>query len=237
MFGFLFRRKEKTGVRRRSESFWVYAGEFLLVFLGILIALQVENWSQDHKDRKLERVLLSEMLHNLEADLEDLEYNSGMQQRFLNSSQLVLEFLQSNGTWHDSLGRHFSQLMAGSVFDSNNSAYESLKSIGIDLVRNDSLRQQITLVYTARYTKLKTTHDLLFTYIFDHLYPSLRANLHTVIPRELTVPVNLENLRMDNGFIEELNMTIFIYRLFIGTCQEAREAIIELIEEIEKELS
>jgi hypothetical protein len=37
--------------------------------------------------------------------------------------------------------------------------------------------------------------------------------------------------------MEDLNMTIFIYRLFINTSREARETVIELIEEIEKELS
>jgi hypothetical protein len=230
MFGFLF-------IKKQSGSFWIYAGEFILVFLGILIALQVENWNQNRQDRKLERVLLHEMLTNLEADLADIDYNSRMQQRFLNSNELVLEFLQSDLPWHDSLGRHFAELMAGTVFDSNNSAYESLKSIGIDLVRNDSLRQHITLVYTARYMKVKTTQDMLFTYIFDHLYPAMRVNLRTVIPREHTVPVNLEKLRNNTGFIEDLNMTIFIYRIFISTSREAREGVIKLIEEIEKELS
>lgn len=237
MFKFTVRKKKDFAENERSRAYWTYAGEFLLVFLGILIALQVENWNQDRQERKLERVLLHEMLNNLNTDLEDLEYNAQVQQRFLNSNQLVMEFLKSDLPWNDSMGRHFSQLMAGSVFDYNNSAYESLKSIGIELVRNDSLRQHITYVYTARYTKVKTTHEILFTYIFDYLYPSMRENLHTVIPGELTVPVDLEELRNKNDFMEDLNMTIFIYRLFINTSREAREAIVELIEEIEKELS
>ncbi|MEA3461751.1 MAG: hypothetical protein U9R49_07720, partial [Bacteroidota bacterium] len=92
----------------------------------------------------------------------------------------------------------------------NNSAYESLNSIGIDLVRNDSLRQQISLVYEVRYPKVDATQEILFTHIFDHLYPALRTNLKTVSPREMTVPVNLEKLRQNNGFAEDLYMTIFI---------------------------
>lgn len=54
-------RKIKPGkpAGENSRSFWTFAiGEFVLVFLGILIALQVDNWNQERKDRKLEHVLL-----------------------------------------------------------------------------------------------------------------------------------------------------------------------------------
>jgi len=83
MFGFLFRKRGKGNERSRPGNFWISAGEFILVFLGILIALQVENWNQDRQDRKLERIQLYEMLANLYADLEDIEYNIRMQQQYM----------------------------------------------------------------------------------------------------------------------------------------------------------
>ena len=159
-----------------SGSFWSFAiAESVLIFLGILIALQVDNWNQDRKDRKLERVLLSEMLSNL-------------------------------------------------------------KSIGIDLIRNEKLRHEITTVYTVAYNHVKANEDVLFDFMFDKLYPSLRENLRTISPREKTVPMNLDQLRQNNSFKEDLNMTIFVYGLSLRAYWRASEAIGQLIADIEEEL-
>jgi len=233
----LFENNPGKGAKKRKRNFWLYSvGEFVLIFLGILIALQLENLNQKRQEKKLEKVLLSEMLSNLKANQDDIEFNIRLQERFLNSNHVVLEFLKGDQDWHDSLGIHFNYLMGGTVYDNNNSTYESLNSIGIDLVRNDSLRQQITLVYTVRYPKVEKTQDILFTYIFDHLYPALRVNLQTLVPREVTVPVDLEQLRQNNGFLEDLNMTIFIYNLSRRTYQRALVSTEILISDIEKEL-
>jgi hypothetical protein len=211
-------------------------GEFILIFLGILIALQVDNWNQSRQDRKLERNLLSEMRSNLIATQEDIEYNIMMQERYLNSTEVVIDFLKSELPWHDSLGYYFTRIMAGTVFDHNNSAYESLNSIGIDLVHNDSLRQQVSLLFEVRYPKVDLTQDLLFTHVFDHLYPAIRTNLRTIVPGEKTIPLNLDELRQNNGFAEDLYMTIFIYNLSIQTYDRALEETIKLIADIEEEL-
>lgn len=237
MLGFLFKKKGATDEKSRSGSFWVYVGEFILVFLGILIALQVENWNQERQERKLEQVLLKEMLSNLKADLEDIDYNTRTQHGFLNSNRVVLEFLQSELPWHDSLGFHFTHLLGGSVFDNNNSAYESLKSIGIDLIRNDTLRKQISMLYETSYAKVETTQDMLFGYGFNQLYSSLRNNIRTLIPREMAIPVDLTQLRKNNGFLEDLHMTIRIYNLSNYTFMEARKDAEKLIDAIEQELS
>ena len=55
MFRFMHKFRKKTD-EKEGGSFWSFAlGEFVLVFLGILIALQVDNWNQERKDRRLER--------------------------------------------------------------------------------------------------------------------------------------------------------------------------------------
>jgi len=118
-----------------SATFLAYAiGEFVLVFLGILIALQVDNWNQNRKERELERILLTEMLTNLKGDLEDIEYNMRLQRHFQNSNQVVLDFLQNELPWHDSLGRHFKRLAGRALFDVNTSAYEKARESVIELI-------------------------------------------------------------------------------------------------------
>ena len=221
----------------KSGNFWTFViGEFFLVFLGILIALQVDNWNQNRKERKMERVLLSEMLTDLNGDLEDIEANTSAMERYKNANQVVLEFLDSNLPWHDSLGYYFAQLFGGSLFDINTSAYESLNSIGIELIHNDKLRQQITALYSVRYSHVIANQDVMFTMILGHLLPALTENLQTISMRQNAVPVNLDELRQNNSFKEELKTAMFTYQLSIGIYNEAHEQVIRLIAEIEKEL-
>lgn len=52
--------KNKTG------NYLKYAiGEIILVMIGILLALQINNWNNDRIERKLETNILSEILVNL----------------------------------------------------------------------------------------------------------------------------------------------------------------------------
>ena len=164
-------RKIKPGKREgeKSGSFWRFAiAESVLIFLGILLALQVDNWNQERKDRKLERVLLSEMLGNLKVDLDDIKYSIKYLEQYQNSSQLVLDFLNSDLPWNDSLGRHFAQLMVMVLFDVNTSAYESLKSIGIDLIHNEKLRKGITNVYSVAYNHVQAHQSLLSDVLYSN---------------------------------------------------------------------
>lgn len=237
MLRFLFENKEEKQGNKKVRVFWVYAmGEFLLVFLGILIALQVDNWNQRWQEKKLERIVLSEMLIDLKGDLEDINNNINRQNSYLEASQVVLEFLQSDLLWNDSLGVYFAQLFGGSLFDINTSAYESLKSIGIDLISNDRLRQKITMLYSTQYSHVKANQEILYTFLLDHLYPAIREHLRTVRMREMTVPVDLADLRLDHTFLEELHMANFNYRLSQNIYRETLEKVEDLITEIEQEL-
>jgi len=126
--------------------------------------------------------------------------------------------------------------MGGSLFDINTSAYESLNSIGIDLIHNDQLRQQITALYSVRYNHITANQEVLFTLVLDHLHPALAENLQTISMRQMAEPVNLDELRLNNFFKEELKTAMFTYQLSIGIYNEAHEQVIRLIAAIEKEL-
>ena len=52
-----------------AGRYFKYAiGEIILVVIGILIALQINNWNENQKSKKDERYILTEVLKNLEED-------------------------------------------------------------------------------------------------------------------------------------------------------------------------
>ena len=64
----ILRRKliEQGNIRR----YLVYGlGEILLVALGILLALQVNNWNQSQKNRELSKLYVENFIKSVESDI------------------------------------------------------------------------------------------------------------------------------------------------------------------------
>ena len=66
----LFRRiRQDLITANKFSKYFLYAlGEIFLVVIGILIALQINNWNQNRIDSKIEKQLLTELLENLEVN-------------------------------------------------------------------------------------------------------------------------------------------------------------------------
>ena len=147
MFGFLFRRKEKTGVRRRSESFWVYAGEFLLVFLGILIALQVDTWNKARELRAEELQILQNFKASLAKDVAYMNGSKDTYEQARNSMDYLIAYMEKDSPYVDSLKYHFANITLDWVIHYYFSTYEVLKSKDLNLISNDSLRSDLVTYY------------------------------------------------------------------------------------------
>jgi hypothetical protein len=69
MIKFFRKIRQKLLSQNRVTRYLVYAlGEILLVVIGILIALQINNANEAHKARQSERVVLNNLIQDLRAD-------------------------------------------------------------------------------------------------------------------------------------------------------------------------
>ncbi len=146
------------GLKVFKKYIFYTIGEILLVVIGILLALQANNWNEFRKERELELQMLSEMMKGLEGDVDDIIYNLGAHQKILNSQHILINWIDSDREYHDSLAHHFSISNNSTVFVSNEGPYAAVKQMGIRMITNDSLRDKIQEVY-----------DLDFEYYEDHI--------------------------------------------------------------------
>lgn len=80
--------KNKTG------KYLKYAiGEILLVVIGILIALSINNWNEWRKDRVKEKEVLVNLVENFQLNMEALESDIESLQQYNVSSRIVLNIL------------------------------------------------------------------------------------------------------------------------------------------------
>ncbi|MGB5357167.1 MAG: DUF6090 family protein [Eudoraea sp.] len=140
----------------RAGRYLLYAvGEIVLVVIGILIALQINNWNEERKIRKIERRMLEELVENLEYNTEILEQWVISNRRHNRSSEIIASTLENKLSYNDSLGRHFgwATTMRRSELLSE-VGYESLKNAGLEIVQNKQLKKYIVLLFERNYKEI-----------------------------------------------------------------------------------
>ena len=149
-------------------KYFKYAiGEIVLVVLGILIALQINNWNEEKKIKKTELKLLTQLTNELSQDLNSLNYDLSQHEQAANSCKIILNILNSDIEMNDSISHHFAAVHNYTVFASVRGAYESLKSVGLETLSNDELRLEITNLYDQWYLILKSNEKILLDDILN----------------------------------------------------------------------
>ncbi|MFN1835400.1 DUF6090 family protein [Balneola sp. MJW-20] len=131
-------------------KYLIYAiGEILLVVIGILIALQVNNWNEGRKDRIMERRFLSEMMLDLQSDsltLAEFKEDSDEQVR---TKEQLRKYYQGTPFQVDSLIIFFEdQWKQRYNFNPITTTLDEMKSTGkLSVIRNEELRRNILETY------------------------------------------------------------------------------------------
>jgi len=224
--------------QNRFSRYLVYAvGEIVLVVIGIFLGLQLNYWNNDGKRAQQELGLLTEMRDNLQRDLNDCQDNIRSQTRLGRSQDVVLKHLEDRSPFHDSLRFHYGNLFGGTQLTANTSAYDNLKSIGFDLVRNDSLRRAITELYAERYpflSSLEVEMDLHMQLV------DMGPHIHTKIVMDTVwksaYPIDVEALMNDAAFKGVLRMNKFNKGFMVQAYMGIETRILKLTEMIDTEL-
>lgn len=124
----------------KTGKYFKYAiGEIILVVIGILIALSINNWNEARKSNVFEKEILTQVQANLVKDKLTLEEISSNFQKAINSSNKILESAWSQQDI-DSLQFWLADIIQFDRFQPLTNAYEVLKSKGLDQIKNKQLR-------------------------------------------------------------------------------------------------
>jgi hypothetical protein len=138
----------------KDNQFFKYSryaiGEIVLVVVGILIALQINNWNEERKIRKELSGNLIKLRNELKFNLNSLENMNSFLLLGDNSAILVSRFLNSELTKIDTveLANSLSLAATFAIFRPTEAAYQSLVTSGnMELIENDSLLSIIGEIY------------------------------------------------------------------------------------------
>lgn len=221
----------------RISRYFMYAiGEIVLVVIGILIALQLNNWNAERKERTLEVKTLDELRTSFRNDLEDITFNLAFHERGRHASEQLLKAFDLGLPYHDSLDRHFGEFSNVSVLITSTGAYETLKSRGMDIIRNDSLRRSVVRMYDVIYNEILENQRHFDFVDLQENKQFMLANMTEWKLFQSAKPRDYERLRQDPEFRNRLEFTVQTRAMMIDKYRGARSECEGVIHALEQQI-
>lgn len=174
----LFRKIRQNLINEGKTSKYIkYAiGEIVLVVIGILIALSINNWNENRKDKAKESVYLKQIHTEFLENKMQFERIKKFHLKSLESCNWMLANQPFKKVDLDSLRYHSLWARVAYTFDPSQSSVESLISSGsINLIENVELREKlirwqdlITDYLEEEKEMRKFTLDHFIPFILDH---------------------------------------------------------------------
>jgi hypothetical protein len=88
--------RQKLAAENKVMAYMRYAiGEIMLVVIGILIELQVNNWNEIRKERLVEIKYLKNLKHDLQSDSTDVVYYKNIRVGQANAAQELIKLAKT----------------------------------------------------------------------------------------------------------------------------------------------
>ena len=153
-------------MENKTGKYLKYAiGEIVLVVIGILIALQINNWNQERKARALEQSYYCLLLDDVEQDKQQLKTLKTLANERMQSSNKAIQLIQQEKTKAKELGiaTQLSRRSGKVTFQPNISTYEDIKSSGnLNIIKDKRITKQLN-----RYFKTVEGYSNTITTNFD----------------------------------------------------------------------
>ncbi|MDP5158377.1 MAG: DUF6090 family protein [Flaviramulus sp.] len=190
----------------KTSKYLKYAiGEIILVVIGILIALQINNWNEGRKRIEKEQQALIEIVSDLDAvifRLEEMKFSAKSNiTNNIKSIHILSNHLKLKKPYHDSLKVHFVNCFTYPNPLFKISGYETLSSMGMDIILDTKLRSEIGLFFTKSKASVdgqyREVRDDFYNYMLDYMRKEFIYNDdNNLLPKDyLTLQNNGEFLQ------------------------------------------
>ena len=208
-------------------------GEILLVVIGILIALQINNWNENKNQRlheiELVNLLITDLNDRKAENIRDREYGLGIVDDF----KRTLKFWKEN-TDIDTTGlKKVLELLAGDnwYYHNETPTYKRLSNSTLWERIPDTLAIQINNIYYTRFTVIKIRFEKTREYAasckLDYLRPSGLINLE-----QTSTDLKKKVLVEPEKFISYLELLLVNIQRLNTVFQQSEKSIEEVVKKL-----
>lgn len=218
--------------KKKNKNWKKYGFEFLSIFIAVISAFALNNWNENRKDSISESKILAEIANGLEKDLIDIKLNIRGHKEGIAACQYFAKAFAGKDLATDSLMQQFFNLTRNFVSIQNTAGFETLKSKGLELIKNDSLRHKIISLYEYDYNILQKLEE-------EYSEMQFQENYFKEINKELAPNFIINN----DGVLTGINNPLVIKPceknklfLYLWKIQSNRVFILQYYSEIEEKI-
>jgi hypothetical protein len=242
----IFRKIRYTFIEKgKTGKYLKYAiGEIILVVIGILIALQINNWNELRKIQKTEINTLKELKIALNISKVNLQQLVDNNSRWQSYNIKIKDYLENKKPYDESLDICFGTYFWSGKTQLTTAAYSQLKNEGLDLITNQNLREGIIYIFEDYFGQIKNEHeqwekDYLSAILYpEHvqLFKKYFPDSTNVFNDEYAKPIDYENLLINQKFINIIAENISLRRYSMAFKSNLISKIDSLNTSIDKEI-
>lgn len=215
------------------KKYLAYAiGEIMIVVVGILLALYLDNQNQERSNKRLENQYYQSMKDQLNKDLDIIIDEMYYNQTYLDQLSFAEKIISLNDRTNlDTLGKIVLNMVKYSDFRRKSNIYQTLVTSGeIIIINNKSITEKLQNLEET-YTYINRLEENHATIILSHIIPDIRERIQ-FNPVKVENPDALFNYQFQNSF----DILIYIMMEKSDIYNLAKEEIISAIELIDLEL-
>ena len=226
--------KNKTG------KYLKYAiGEIILVVIGILIALGINNWNNEQKDNQAEVKYLSQIKKSLKANDIILKERIESDKRLLKLGGQIYNHIKTQKKLNDSIKQILVVLQYDQMVSFNMAAFENLKNDGLSFISNDDLKFEIINIYDKELKYIQNIFANQFeNYLSGVINPFFSENFEFVSNKKKIIiePNNYQELLSNKKTTNIISMVNTMRSFAISNYTDTQKKINEILIKLEKEI-
>jgi hypothetical protein len=235
----------------RFSKYLLYAiGEIILVVIGILIALQINNWNENRKLKKSEIKLLENFKTSIEADTARVNYHINDFEGRNDYINILLRHIKADLPYHDSLSIYFMNSTAIWVPRLDQEVFATLTSTDLNIISDAAVKKEITSYYSfakRQFDVFINRYALIIEDASKHIFPTRFNALWNNSYRDpdsalnggrLMIPNDYEALKKDQEYLYFLrSQKNQLYWYVRSPLKEAKRRAEKLLTSLNEELS
>lgn len=228
-----------------KEKWPEYLFEIIVLIIGIYGAFELANYGENRNRRRAELEILKGCQTELIADLAEIDLNRSELRKSKGSLDLILEVLENDGSYHDSLAFHFNYLLLPMHFVHSTSSFETAKSKGLDIISNPVIRTKLISLYDSQYDFFiqgEAEELAEVQYGMRHILPGRFEEGYNYPNSDYTfsgtmVPKDFESLKRDEEFLYFIKTQSNRTRSYIDFFYEnLRKSVSSMIQDLDQEI-
>ena len=244
----LFRRfRQRLLSENKFSKYFIYAiGEIILVVIGILIALSINNWNENNKLQAQELKILKQIKTDL---IENKNEIIELRQRIsINSFAMDTIVAKLKRKEYDvAFDINTTLIHRKSYFNNANSGYQLIGNSSSTIISNDSILKGVLQLYEKDFVNINNRQNLMNTTIDNRVFPltnklfkvrpmSIKINTLDAVASDIFTPLDFESLSNNHEYINTLLQLKRIFEERLNLSMQTNKRVEDMILLLEQEI-